>query len=266
MPHEASTEPIEAAAGFRRGRGPATVLVIHGFGGTPYDFHRLAEHLSAGHIETVCPLLPGHGRGVEALRQAHVDDWEQTIDEEIGNLRAHGQQVLLLGTSFGGALALAAAARHADVAGVVLVNPALRYKKVTPFVRVYLRLRSVFSWYIGKPGLSEADKQRARISGSTIAWPIQTLLESDMFLRQTIPTIISRVRVPILLLQSANDSYVDAEYSHQTLQEKLPLFLHVKMLQHDGHRPFRSETAVQQICEMTRSFIKTVCLPGKNVV
>ncbi|HYW49145.1 MAG TPA: alpha/beta fold hydrolase [Gemmatimonadaceae bacterium] len=101
-------------------------LLIHGFSDTPQTVRRLAEHLHAAHGWTVrAPLLPGHGRGVEAFDRFGSDAWRHAVHQEYATLRARYQTVVLVGLSMGGALATLEAARHPDLPALVLLAPYL---------------------------------------------------------------------------------------------------------------------------------------------
>lgn len=102
--------------------GPIQVLAIHGLTGHGYRWRRLAEgHLSE--IAVAAPDLIGHGRS------SYSAPW--TIEANIAALAtliendADGP-VLVVGHSFGGAVALNLAAACPDlVSGLVLLDPAI---------------------------------------------------------------------------------------------------------------------------------------------
>ncbi len=168
--------------------------------------------------------------------------------------------MLLLGASFGGALAVATAAQ-VSVDGVVLVNPAFRYRKLNPITRTYLRLRAIVNPMLPKLGYTDQDRQRAAISGSLVAWPITTLLSTDQFLREKIPGYLKRISTPVALLLSTHDAYVDGAYARHVTRD-LPNRTVID-LPHDNHRPFHDPAAVTIIAEAT---MRMICGSGENVV
>jgi len=102
--------------------GPAQVLMIHGLTGHGWRWHTLAnEHLAE--FTVLAPDLLGHGRSSWAA------PW--TIDANVAALaslieREAAGPVVVVGHSFGGAVALHLAAACPDlVSGLVLLDPAI---------------------------------------------------------------------------------------------------------------------------------------------
>jgi carboxylesterase len=107
------------------GNATPSVILLHGFGGSPYDMRALAECLAGRGYRAVVPALPGqtstsfaYGRG--HLRPAAYRDWLLDLVREETALT--GVPPMLVGFSMGGALAAIAAAEH-PVGRLVLVSP-----------------------------------------------------------------------------------------------------------------------------------------------
>ncbi|NVJ86049.1 MAG: alpha/beta fold hydrolase [Algoriphagus sp.] len=107
---------------------PYSIVYIHGFGASPMEgdpVHRfLAEHFGANLYVT---RLPEHGirrdNGMEYLSaQALVDAAGEAY--EIG--KSLGDEVIVVGTSMGGALTLVLASQQPDIKAVVVYSPAIR--------------------------------------------------------------------------------------------------------------------------------------------
>ncbi|MCS5489657.1 alpha/beta hydrolase [Algoriphagus limi] len=107
---------------------PYSIVYIHGFGASPMEgdpVHRfLAEHFGANLYVT---RLPEHGirreNGMEYLSaQALVDAAGEAY--QIG--KSLGDEVIVVGTSMGGALTLVLASQQPDIKAVVLYSPAIR--------------------------------------------------------------------------------------------------------------------------------------------
>ena len=115
-----STQVLESNAG-----SAPSVILLHGFGGTPKDLRVLAELLAAQGFRAVVPAIPdqtsttfAYGRG----RVSPADYAEWLIDLIKRETAASGQPPSLVGFSMGGALATLIAADHA-VAKLVLISP-----------------------------------------------------------------------------------------------------------------------------------------------
>jgi len=91
----------------------AGILLVHGYTGSPRDLEPLAGKLSAlsGDFRVVSLLLPGHDAGAGPV----FDEagFIGAIRAAAGTLRAEGREIVVVGHSTGGILALAAIAKHA---------------------------------------------------------------------------------------------------------------------------------------------------------
>jgi esterase/lipase len=107
------------------GGARSSLILLHGFGGTPRDFRSLAEFLSGRGFRVIVPAIPdqtstsfAYSRG-RVTPAAYVDWLGDLIREEAA---ASGRPPMLVGTSMGGTLAAIAAAEH-SVGRLVLIAP-----------------------------------------------------------------------------------------------------------------------------------------------
>lgn len=122
------TAPLPTSP-FYSDSGTIGVLLLHGFTGSPASLRPLAEQLAAAGYRVSLPVLPGHGTTWQQLAVTSWQDWSDYAERELLALRRSCDRVFVVGLSMGGALALRLAARRSDdVAGLVLVNPALTAK------------------------------------------------------------------------------------------------------------------------------------------
>lgn len=103
--------------------GPLGVLVLHGFTGNPQSMRGLAQAFAAEGFTVDLPLLPGHGTHLDDMITTEWADWSAAADRAYLDLSARCERVVVAGLSMGGTLALWLAARHPEIAGLVLVNP-----------------------------------------------------------------------------------------------------------------------------------------------
>lgn len=99
------------------------VLLCHGFTGTTQSMRYLGEQLHAAGYTVIGPRLKGHGTSPAAMALTTAQDWIDSVDEALAELRSHCKQVFMAGLSMGGTLTLYTAAKHADVIkGAVPIN------------------------------------------------------------------------------------------------------------------------------------------------
>jgi esterase/lipase len=148
---------------FPGGDGPderTGVLLVHGFTGTPMSMRPWGEHLAAEGFAVRCPLLPGHGTHWQDCNASTHDQWTATVETAFDELAAECDRVFVAGLSMGGTLATRLAeVRADDVAGLLLVNPALLTQRLDAKL-LPLLARITPSWApiasdIKKPGVTE---------------------------------------------------------------------------------------------------------------
>ena len=105
--------------------GSHGVLLLHGFGDTPQTLTLLARRLAKSGYGVFVPLLPGHGRTMQAFRRSRADDWIEAARESLYLMRARYATVSVVGLSMGGALAVIIASGASEIASVVLIAPYL---------------------------------------------------------------------------------------------------------------------------------------------
>src|SRR5215216_5087275 len=117
---KAGAETIDLQEGNSHG-----ILLLHGFGDTPQTLGLLARHLHRSGLDVKAPLLPGHGRSVEAFVISRRAEWLACARQELALLRANHASVSVAGLSMGGALAAILAAEAPEIRSLVLLAPYL---------------------------------------------------------------------------------------------------------------------------------------------
>lgn len=117
-------------------RGRVGVAVIHGFTGNPLATRPLGEHLAAAGYTVEVLRLPGHGTDAKDMATTRYRDYRAAVSAVIDDLAGRCDQVILVGHSMGGTLALdLASARPDDVAGVVTINASI-LDRTDPLARI----------------------------------------------------------------------------------------------------------------------------------
>lgn len=84
----------------------ATLLCLHGWGGSSASFDALKKALGGSNIEVLAPDLPGFGAEPEPTRPWHTVDYAQWVVDWLAKNHKDTGPLLLLGHSHGGRIAL----------------------------------------------------------------------------------------------------------------------------------------------------------------
>jgi carboxylesterase len=183
-------------------------LLLHGFGDTPQTLGYLAANLAERGFTVRVPLLPGHGRTIEAFARSGADDWLEAARAELAILTAQRQRVAVVGLSMGGALAVQLAAESPDIEALVLIAPYLAMPIVTRTVARLHRLVAVFFPVIAGRGAKSirdpAESARNLAYGKTTPRLLAELLLTVRRAWAALP----RVTAPTLYIQSHHDNRI----------------------------------------------------------
>jgi len=223
------------------------VLLSHGFTGQPASMKPWGEALAARGYAVEVPRLPGHGTTWQELNTLTWADWYAELDRALDRLVAENDVVVVGGLSMGGALVLRLAAdRPGDVAGVMVVNPALatrrRDVKLLPVLKHVVRSFPGIANDIKKPGVEEHGYTRTPLKA------IHSMMRQWPDLVADLP----KVTAPLLYFRSAEDHVVDEASeplitgrvsSDEVTLVRLPDSFHVATLDHDAERIFDESAA-----------------------
>lgn len=243
-----STAPLTIAARPELTDGRRVgVLLSHGFTGSPASMRPWGEHLGSLGYGVAVPLLPGHGTTWQELNRHRWEDWYAAIGAAFDTLRAEHDEVVVGGLSMGGALALRLAADRPDeVAGVMVVNPALATRRLD--VRLLPVLKHVVPSF---PAIADDIKKAGVTETAYTRTPLKAI---HSFIRSW-PGLIAdlpRVTAPLLYFRSPEDHVVDGSTEPIVLERvsspdvtriELPESYHVATLDNDAPTIFEQSAA-----------------------
>jgi carboxylesterase len=229
------------------------VLLSHGFTGSPASMVPWGQHLAKEGYAVSVPLLPGHGTRWEDMLPTTFSHYYEAIEREFEALKARCDVVVVGGLSMGGCLAIWLAAKHPqDVAGLVLVNPAVastnKQLLALPALKFIVKSVPGIANDIKKPGVSEHGYDRTPLRA------MHSMIVTWKEVRRDLP----KVTAPVLLFRSAEDHVVDPSSariilgtisSRDATERVLEDSYHVATLDNDAPRIF--EESVEFIRRIT---------------
>jgi carboxylesterase len=201
-----------------REEGSHGVLLLHGFGDTPQTLSLLARRLKKAGYSVFVPLLPGHGRNMDAFTRSRADEWIEAARASLLDLRGRSNGVSVIGLSMGGALAVLLAAGVRDVSALVLIAP---YLGMPPLLRIaaatYWLWGGLAGQLNGRNPLSIHDpieREKNLAYGAVTGHALFELWKVMRRARKALP----EVTVPTLIVQSREDPRISPEVAQSALE------------------------------------------------
>jgi carboxylesterase len=200
----ASHPVLPGADPFSSEGGAEGVLVLHGFTGSPQSVGPLARAFADAGFTVDLPLLPGHGTSLADMMRTDWSDWSTAAETAYTKLATRCESVVVAGLSMGATLAVWLAARHPEIAGLVVVNAAV--EPLDPsLVDVLSEMRSQGAATM--PGIASdvADPDETELAYSEV--PIDGLLSlNEAWTR--LGEQMDGLAVPALVMNSPQDHVV----------------------------------------------------------
>jgi carboxylesterase len=231
------------------------VLLSHGFTGSPASIVPWGQYLAKQGYAVSVPLLPGHGTTWEQMCATTFDDYCTALEHEFDQLAARTDVVVVGGLSMGACLALWLAARRpADVAGLLLVNPAVastnKQLLALPVLKYLVKAVPAIGNDIKKPDVSEHAYPKTPLK------PLHTMVRAWRQIREDLP----KVTAPILLFRSAEDHVVDPSSARIILDNVSSRDATEKVLANSYHVATLDNDA-PEIFEQSADFVARVTAP-----
>ncbi len=187
-------------------KGSKAALLLHGFTSSPKVFEELTSYLSKNNITTHAPLLPGHGTSPERLAVTKYYQWIEAVNESIENLEKDHKEIYLIGSSFGGNLALISANKSKKIKGIITLGTPIHFRreKITRYL-IFPILKRIKLFQKKKRDKDREEIDKKRVSYNTI--PLKSLnhvLRIIELSKKSLP----KIKSPIMVMQTEKDSVV----------------------------------------------------------
>lgn len=193
---------------FERNHGSKTrVVFVHGYAGSPDQFHGLAEQLYGDGCDVAAILLPGHGGDSHEFNRDWDQAWQRHVWQSVERLREGYDRVFLIGHSLGGLLCLEYAADR-PVDGVVTISAPLGVR--FSLFQIAFSMELLFSGPDRGRPIARAYsrgfgvRMKGPFSPLSFILPGISVLKSIRRIRKRLP----EVRTPVLVVQSRKDETV----------------------------------------------------------
>lgn len=198
---------IAGAEGFTlEGSDDRAIVLLHGYNDSPQTLRSPAAAFHAAGWTVLVPLLPGHGRSLQAFAASTASEW---IDAGRGAVREGLQRhrrVAIGGLSMGGAIAAIIAAEQPAVQGAVLFAPFLVHSRRLGAIAATWPLLNLWTRYLtgGQATRSIRDtKAREAIIAYRCSTP-RLMREIQQVVRQA-RAALPAVKQPVFMAQSGDD-------------------------------------------------------------
>lgn len=190
------------------------VLMIHGFSGGTYEIQPFADYIATRTDWLIkMPTLPGHGE-VLSLKGYKAIDWLMAAEVAYRNLAKQVDEVIVVGFSMGGIIALYLAKRN-KVKKLVLLSAAAKYVSLSQLVR---DLRDVADDALH--GLLKDNELFQRYTFKLRNVPFSATIEFMKLVRLVEP-YIPHISNPVYIVQGEQDGIVP-KTTAAYLMERLP--------------------------------------------
>jgi carboxylesterase len=197
------------------------------------------------------PRLPGHGTRWEDLGGVTWLDWEREAAAGMANLAGRCHDVIVVGLSVGGTLALHLGAQRPDkLRGVIAINPLIRRPEfaLAPAIRLFTKSVRGIGNDIKKPGQDEVCYDRI---------PVRAISQLRKLMKRT-DAELPALSLPLLVMASLHDHTVRPSNAERIMRRagserkdlvRLGNSYHVATLDYDA----------ETIRDRTLEFLNAVC-------
>lgn len=180
---------------------PNTVVIFHGYTGSPDGFRDVAKRIARElNAHVTVPLLPGHGITLDDLQKVSFDDFITAARDKLSTVAHEEKPLVIIGYCFGGYLATLLAKEFQPRILVIALTPlSARFPLNIPGIESFLKLRSTWSKFL-RP--DEIEMRKGLFYYPRVPGRAQSLINKGIANMQK---VLPHLKMPIITLHTTDD-------------------------------------------------------------
>jgi esterase/lipase len=202
-------------------------LYVHGFSASQMEgdpVHRQVAEAFNGNL--VLARVAGHGEKTSdrTLGNVTADDYYASVENYLAIAKKVGQEVIVMGTSFGGAMTVYLASKHPEIKAIILYGPCIEVADPSATLLDNpwgLQLARLIK---GGDYNEIPTKNKAHDAYWNLHYRFEAVVEMQNFLTHTMnKEVFSQVKIPVLLTYYYKDeAHQDQVVSVKAMQKMFP--------------------------------------------
>ncbi len=180
------------------------ILLIHGLSDSPYWVRHLGDFLQQQCFYVVAILLPGNGTRPGDLLDTRWQEWQKATNFGVELVRGKTEQLWIGGFSTGATLALQQAQHRDDLAGLIMISPALRLPSLAAFAGWRQWFGQFYQPALWWQIMPDTDPYKYE------SFPVNAISELYKLIETIEPVIQQPPVLPVFIAASEDDATVDS--------------------------------------------------------
>lgn len=211
---------------YKKNGNNKAVLLLHGLTGHPYEMKFFGRFLSKNGFDIYCPVLPGHGCGINKVKEFVWQDWVNFALKQYDLLKFMYDEVYVAGLCLGAVLACIIGEERKSVSGICGLSTTLFLDGwEMPWYKFLMHIGfcTVFKFFYVFPELTSYGIKNPRLSKKISEMAIhnksllncvpmvsfQELLKVAKFTMKN----VKNIRAPLILFHSMEDNLTSIKSS-----------------------------------------------------